>query len=108
MTRMGSVLRSAREAKKFTQAELAEKVDASTRTIIAIEKDKRNPTFEVLLRLVHTLEISADLIFYPDSAPLTTEQDQIVRELLACNDREQRIIIPTLQSLIRALRQEKT
>jgi len=107
MTSMGSVLRGAREAKKMTQAELAEKIESSTRTIVAIEKNKRNPTYEVLYRLVHTLDISADLIFYPDSAPLSTEQDQLVRELLACDDKELRIVAPTLQSLIRALRQDE-
>ena len=106
-TKMGIILRRAREAMKMTQASLAEKIGVSVRTIIAIEKDKRNPTYVVLFRLVHTLEISADSIFHPDSAPLTTEQDQLVRELLSCNEREQRIVMPTVQSLIRALRQDE-
>jgi transcriptional regulator with XRE-family HTH domain len=105
MMNMGSVLRSAREAKNLTQEELAEMIDASTRTIIAIERNQRNPTYEVLYRLIHTLDISADLIFRPESSPLTMEQDQVIRELLACEGRTQSIAIQTLRSLIRALRQ---
>jgi len=104
---MGHILRSAREAKGLTQAALAERIDVSIRTIIAIEKNQRNPTYEVLYRLVHTLSISADLIFYPDNAPLTTEQDQFMRELLACDEKGQRIVMSTLRSLIRALRQDE-
>ena len=107
MTRMGSILRSAREAKELTQASLAEMIDVSIRTIIAIEKNQRNPTCDVLYRLVHALEISADLIFFPDDAPLTTEQDQFMRELLACDEKEQRIVMTTLKNLIRALRQDE-
>jgi len=103
---MGGVLRSAREAKGLTQAALAESIDVSIRTIIAIEKNQRNPTYEVLYRLVHTLDISADLIFYPDHDPLRAEQDQLVRELSSCDENQQRIVISTLRSLIRALRQE--
>jgi transcriptional regulator with XRE-family HTH domain len=104
---MGNVIRSAREAKGLTQAALAERIDVSIRTIIAIEKNQRNPTYEVLYRLVHTLDISADLIFYPDHAPLTTEQDQFMRELLACDDKAQRVVLTTLRSLIRALREDE-
>jgi len=104
---MGAVLRNAREAKGLTQAALAERVDVSIRTIIAIEKNQRNPTYEVLYRLVHTLDISADLIFYPDQSPLTAEQDQFMRELLACNEKEQRVVMTSLQSLIRALREDE-
>jgi transcriptional regulator with XRE-family HTH domain len=106
MTQMGSIIRSAREAKELTQASLAEKIDVSIRTIIAIEKNQRNPTYEVLYRLVRTLDISADLIFNPEQAHLSPEQDQLVRELLACGEKEQRIAMATLRSLIKALKQE--
>jgi len=106
MTQMGSILRNARESKGLTQAALAESIDVSIRTIIAIEKNQRNPTYEVLYRLVHTLDISADLIFYTDHNPFRTEQDQLMRELSVCDEKEQRIVISTLRNLIQALRQD--
>ena len=104
-TKLGDIIRSARESKGLSQAALADKIRVSTRTIIAIEKNQRNPTFEVLYQLVHALDVSANQIFYPDQETLTTEQDQFIREFLACNANEQRIALATLQSLIRALRQ---
>jgi DNA-binding XRE family transcriptional regulator len=103
---MGNTLRSAREEKGLTQAQLAKAADVSLRTIIAIEKGDRNPTFEVLFPLIHALGISADQIFYPDAAPLTAEQDQFMRDLLDCDEKTQRIVIPTLRSLTWALRQD--
>lgn len=106
VTQMGDIVRSARETKELSQAALAEMIDVSTRTIIAIEKNKRNPTYEVVYRLVHALDISADLIFFPNRTPYTQEQDQFIRELLSSDKREQKIAITTLRSLLRALRQD--
>lgn len=107
MTQMGDIMRSAREAKGLSQAALAEKIDVSTRTIIAVENNQKNPTYEVFYRLVHALDISADLIFYPDRMTYTVEQNQFIRELLTCNESELKVAIPTLRSLLQALRQDE-
>ncbi len=45
--RMGHVLREARKAKGMTQAALAKETHTALRTIIAIENEKRFPTYEV-------------------------------------------------------------
>ena len=63
---IGAIMRKAREAKFLTQAELSEKIKVSSRTIIAIEGDKRKPTFYVLYRLIRFLDIPADFIFRSD------------------------------------------
>lgn len=107
MTAIGNIMRSAREAKGLTQAALAERIGVSNRTIIAIEKNKRNPTYEVLYRLVHALDISADLIFFPNHVSLSTEQTQFFREYMACDEKERRILMTTLRSLMQALRQDE-
>lgn len=104
MTQMGTIVRNARETKDLSQAALAKMIGVSTRTIIAVEKNQRYPSFEVFYRLVHALDISADLIIYPDRVPSTVEQEQVIRELLSCGDREQKIAIDTLRTLLRALR----
>ena len=57
MKHMGRVVRKARDDKGITQAALADKIEVSLRTIIAIENGKRNPTFEVLYRLVRALVV---------------------------------------------------
>jgi len=105
MKHMGRVLRRARENKTITQAALAEKIDVSLRTIIAIENGKRNPTFDVLYRLIQTLDIPADLIFRPDNIPNTPEQEQFIREYLSATEQEQRIATSATRSIWREMRE---
>lgn len=104
VTRMGAIIRKAREAKGLTQAALAEETDSSIRTIIAIENSQRYPTCENFDKIIHALDISADLIFYPDQSPYTVEQDQFIREFFSCNEEEQRVIMATVRCLVRELR----
>jgi transcriptional regulator with XRE-family HTH domain len=106
MKRMGRVMRKAREDKVLTQAALAEKIEVSLRTIIAIENGKRNPTFEVLYSLIHALDIPADLIFRPDDMPNTPEQEQFICQYLNATGQEQRIAVAAARSIWRELRGE--
>jgi putative transcriptional regulator len=106
MKRMGRVARKAREDKGITQAALAEKIEVSLRTVIAIENGKRNPTFEVLYRLVHALDIPADLIFRPDDTPNTQEQEQFICEYLNATGQEQRIVAAAARSIWREIRHD--
>lgn len=105
LPRIGNIMRNARELKGLTQAALAERIGVSNRTIIAIEKNQRNPTYDVLYRLVHTLDISADLIFFPDHVPHTAEHDQFFCEFMSCDEWERSVVMNTLRSLMRSLRQ---
>jgi len=61
----------------------------------------------VFCRLVHALDISANLIVCPDRVPYTVEQEQLFRELLACDERDQKIAFTILESFLRALRQDE-
>ena len=107
MKRMGGVIRKAREDKAITQAALAEKIEVSLRTIIAVENGNRNPTFDVLYRLIHALDVPADLIFRPDDIPNTPEQAQFICEYLNATDQEQRVAVSAARSVWRALREGK-
>lgn len=107
ITQMGDIVRSAREARGLSQAALAKEIAISKRTVVALENNQRKPTYEVFCRLVHALDISADLIVCPDRVIYTAEQEQLFREWMACGEREQKIVITTLRSLLRALRQDE-
>jgi len=107
MKRMGRVMRKAREDKGTTQAALADKIEVSLRTIIAIENGKRNPTFEVLYRLIHALDVPADLIFRPDDMPNTPEQERFICEYLNATEEEQRTAMSVVRSVWRELRGNK-
>jgi transcriptional regulator with XRE-family HTH domain len=103
MKRMGKIIQSARAAKRITQTALADQIEASLRTIIAIENGQRNPTFEVLYRIIHALDIPADLIFHPDDVTNTPEQEQFVREFLSYTEQEQQIVMDVARCLARGL-----
>lgn len=107
MKHMGAVIQKARVAHGKTQTELAEKIEVSLRTVIAIETGKRNPTFEVLYKIVRELSIPADLIFRPDDVPGTPEQEQFVREFRDASEQEQRVAIASARSIWRELRYNK-
>ena len=106
MIKMGDILRATRESKGMTQAELADAIDASGRTIMDIENNKRYPTHEVFYKIIRTLDISSDQFFWPEKVVYTPEQEQVIREFLDCSEQEQSVIIKTMRTLIRSLREE--
>jgi DNA-binding XRE family transcriptional regulator len=77
MKRMGAVIQEARIAHGMTQTALAEKIDISLRTVIAIETGKRNPTFEVLYKIIRELSIPADLIFVLTMYPVHRSRNNL-------------------------------
>ena len=107
MKRVGKVMQVARISKGVTQAALADKVEASERTIIALENGKRNPTFETLFKIIHVLSIPADLIFRPDDMPATPEQEQFFREFLDAGEQEQGLSIAASRAIWREFRELK-
>ena len=65
---VGYKLREAREAKRLTQEELAQKSGISRQTIISIETvDGYNTTFNTLVKLADALGMTVDQIFFADS-----------------------------------------
>jgi putative transcriptional regulator len=65
-TRRGRVanrVRELREAAKLTQAELADRVNATRQTIIAIEAEKYAPSLELAFRLARSLGVPFEELF---------------------------------------------
>lgn len=53
-------------AGEMTQAELAERVDVTRQTIIAIEQGKYSPSLEMAFRIAHVFDVPLDQVFqYP-------------------------------------------
>ena len=57
-------LKAARAEKDLSQADLAEKVGVSRRTISAIEKGDYNPTINLCIRICKVLERTLDELFW--------------------------------------------
>lgn len=66
---LGCIIKAARESAGITIEALANKVDITERYLYRIENEGKKPSFDVLHKLVRELNISADLIFYPESRP---------------------------------------
>lgn len=107
MKRMGAIIQQTRATRGITQAALAEKIEVSLRTIIAIEKGKRNPTFDVLYKVIDELNIPADLIFHSDDIPGTPESEQFIREFQTATEQEQRLAIAASRGIWKELREKK-
>ena len=60
---LGGVIKSARIAKKFTQKELAARLDISMRYLKSIENSGQKPSYKLLKSIVATLNIPADMVF---------------------------------------------
>lgn len=57
-------LKEIRQAKKFSQEELAKTVGTTRQTIIAIEKNQFNPSAKLALLLCIALDTSFENLFY--------------------------------------------
>ena len=66
-TSVTNSIRSLRSANgEMTQAELAERVDVTRQTIIAIEQGKYSPSLEMAFRIAHVFDVPLDEVFqYP-------------------------------------------
>ena len=60
---LGGVIKSARIAKKFTQKELAARLDISMRYLKSIENSGQKPSYKLLKSIVAILNIPADMVF---------------------------------------------
>jgi len=56
-------IKQLRKAKGYRQEDLAEALDVSRQTIIAIENNKYNPTLELAMRLARYLNTTVEDLF---------------------------------------------
>lgn len=99
VTNLGQILKQARIQMGYTREQLAERVSITPRYLTAIENEKKRPSYDVLYLLLHNLGMSADCIFYPEK-PDETEEQQILRLLQQCNNRDKKVIKDLIDSMI--------
>lgn len=61
--RVVNYLRENRQKKGMTQVELAEKLQVTRQTIIAIEQNKYNPSLPLALKIVYYFDVPIDQLF---------------------------------------------
>ena len=60
---MKNNIKDLRKLEKITHAELAEQVEVTRQTIIAIEQDKYDPSLQLAFKLAHFFETTVDQLF---------------------------------------------
>ena len=76
---IGKKVQNIRKAFGYTQEEMAEKIECSTRYVGDIEQDRSKPSYEVLIKICNTFNIGMDTIF---SEYLKVEDDKFIDESL--------------------------
>lgn len=97
---LGATIKQARLSANLTQDELAEQIGITGRYIMALENEHKHPSFEVLCKIILTLNIPADNIFYPESQNTENEKEQLIRLLSRCDERDLKIITATLKAVL--------
>jgi DNA-binding XRE family transcriptional regulator len=100
LNNLGATIKQARIAVNLTQDELAEHIGVTGRYIMALENEHKQPSFEVLCKLILVLNIPADNIFYPKNSHTENEKEQLMRLLSQCNERDLKIIIATVKAML--------
>ena len=81
---LGTIVRSARKAAGLTIEELAAQTDISVRYLYRIENERQKPRYEILYRLIRTLHISPDIIFYPEKYIQNANPNNLICALYHC------------------------
>lgn len=97
---LGATIKQARLSANLTQDELAEQIGITGRYIMALENEHKHPSFEVLCKIILTLNIPADNIFYPESQNTENEKEQLIRLLSRCDERDLKIITATVKAML--------
>ena len=96
----GLAIKNARINCGLTQEALAEMAGISCRYLIAIENEGRIPKLPTVYRLIYSLHISADRIFYPEQPPEDSERAQLTHMLESCSDRDLHILLCTARAML--------
>lgn len=97
---LGEVLKKARERANITVDTLAAQVGVSERYMYRIENEGKKPSYEILYKLVRTLSIPADTIFYPEQDEVESEMRDLLRILCRCDPRFQLAAKSILQAFV--------
>lgn len=101
---LGDAVKRARGASGLTQREVADRINKDVRTVLNIENYKGNPKLEVLYPLVRAMNIDPQEVFYPNmqkDSPVLRKLRLLVDD---CSEEEAAVLIPVLQSVLRAIR----
>ena len=87
----------------LTQQQLADQVGHGLRHIQNIEKDRVNPSFEILSDVIKRLGIAPNKLFNSGMAEQEVEIQRLYGELAFCTKEERKVIIDTASYMAQQL-----
>lgn len=96
----GIVLKNARIDKNLTQAELAEYLDISLSYLKDLERFRNNPSYELLEKVIHYFNLSADMIFYPMKVQDNETYKKIEQLLSQCDEAQLQTTLIYIKTLL--------
>lgn len=97
---LGIVIKNARISQKLTREDLADKIKISPRYLMQIENQDKKPSYDVLFKIVRTLQIHTDTIFYPEISFKSDGGQQLEKLLLECDSNLIKTIYIITKSLL--------
>lgn len=96
----GQTIKAARQTAGLTQEELSEQVGITTRYIMAIENENKQPSMKVLIKIIRALKISADTIFFPEIQHSDKKKEHIIHMIHLCDERDLQVAEATIKALL--------
>jgi len=93
-------MKEARKIAGLTQDELAKQSGVTTRYIMAIENENKQPSMKVLYKLIRTLKISADTIFYPEIQHTDKKKEHLIHMIQLCDERDLQVAEAAIRALL--------
>jgi len=76
---IGEKIKLLRKRARMTQAELAEKLDVTTRSVIYFEKEQRNPSDDVMTKLSAVFDVPEDVLFDDRRSLELTKEEKFIQ-----------------------------
>lgn len=105
---LGDAVREARIQFKYTQGEVATKINVDDRTVLNIENHKGNPKLHVLYPLIRTLSIDPTTIFYPEQSANRPALRKLQLYLSSCTEDEASMLFQICKVILEVQRKQNT
>lgn len=97
----GALEKEFRDRAKLTVDALAGRVGVTDRYVYRIENGGQIPSFDIMCKIVQTLSIPGDLVFYPrDKVTSNLDVQEIVHMLYQCDERSLKIVKAVLRVIL--------
>lgn len=97
---IGDILKQERLRLGYTREQIAERAEIGARYLIAIENNEKRPKIDVLCRLIRSLGMSSDKIFWPELDSEDDEGRRLMRLIQNCDTKDQKLIAAMVDTLI--------